>query len=473
MMKIKKYNKNDGPYLILKDNSHTSMTICWTTSKKKDSFLVWGDSKFNMEKTELSSGKRYHSVILSSLNPDTSYFYTIKEKLSLYPKVKVFSFRTLKENESDKNIQFIIAGDLQPKNEYTLKTNKILALQIQKENPDFIIQTGDLVQIGSIKKYWYNLMKSLPLMASSRPILPVIGNHEYYLFHKSTKFRLFFPYQFQNKKGSYYSKNIGNMHITFLDPYDGGFAGMSSNISKEQKKWFVKDLDKAVRDGMDWIFVVLHQAVLSNGEYSGDVKLQKWILPILSKFDVDAVFWGHAHLYEHWQYQYGENGFVINSEDHPGSNPIDFFCAGSSGASLESNYKLFTHKPFKHKKIKWINKEKGIKDSKFTVQYPWNRDIFFEGRIGIDQYRKEDLHFYHYPFNSDGKNKKDYFLSYNTENKFYGYKYGENTLHYIKVKLENNNCTISVHYPDGALLSGPKGLIPQKFLLNKKNRDIS
>ncbi|MCK5154318.1 MAG: hypothetical protein KAQ93_08170, partial [Spirochaetales bacterium] len=240
----------------------------------------------------------------------------------------------------------------------------------------------------------------------------------------------------------------------------------------EQKKWFIKDLEKAVGHGTGWIFVVLHQAVLSNGEYSGDIKLQEWILPILSKFDVDAVFWGHAHLYEHWRYNYGKNGYVLNPEDNPGKNPLDFFCIGSSGASLESNFKLFTHKPFKKKKIKWFNKENGIAE-RTSVQFPWNREVYFEGEIDIDQYKKEDQHYYHLPFDKEGNYPEDRSVSYNTENKWYGYMYGENTLHYAKVKIKNSVCTISIRYADGTLLSGPDGTLPQEFLLKKKTRVAS
>ena len=470
---FKNYKRNDGPWLIADGSPESSITICWTTANKKDSFVFWGKSKLDLCNMEKSKRKRIHSIKIKNLLADTKYYYSVKENLTLSSKETIFSFKTQCTSISDKPIEFIIAGDLQPKNEYTLKTNKIMALQIQKENPDFIIQTGDLVQIGSFKKYWHKLMKSLPLMASSRPILPVIGNHEYYLFHKNKNFHAFFPYNFPGEKSSYYSKNIGNMHITFIDSYDGGFAGMSSNIGKEQKKWFVKDLEKAVNDGAAWIFVVLHQAVLSNGEYSGDVKLQKWILPILSKFDVDAVFWGHAHLYEHWQYQYGKNGYLLNKDDEPGDNPIDFFCIGSSGASLESNFRLFTHKPFVKKLPKWFNLQSGLVRKKVTVQYPWNRKVFFEARMGKDQIKDDDQHYYHLPFDKKGNYSDNLRVSYNTENEWFGYMYGENTLHYAKVKVDNNTCTISVHYTDGSLLEGPEGSLPQKFSYKRKIRNIS
>jgi hypothetical protein len=466
-----KYKWNDGPWLILKDKPETSITICWITSKRKSSFLVWGDSKSNININELTSIAENHTVTIKNLTPDTMYFYTIKEDFTLYPEGTIFSFYTAKEKGIDKDLEFIIAGDLQPKNEFTLNTNSIMAAQINRENPDFIVQMGDLVQIGSFTRYWHYLMKSLPVMASSRPIFPVIGNHDYYLFHKNNNFRTFFPFNFSGEKSSYHSKNIGLLHLVFLDPYDGGFEGMGSRITEKQKTWFIKDLENAIDEGVEWIFIFLHQAVLSSGEYPGDIKLQKWLLPLLSKFNVDAVFWGHAHIYEHWKYQYGKNGYVIDENDAPCKNTIDFFCIGSSGARLESKFRLFTHKPFRRKLIAWFNIKRRAFEKRITIQYPWSREVFFEGKLGIDKFEKEDNHYYHLPLDKQGIYSEDPGISYNTENKWFGYMYGENTIHYAKVKVDNSTCTISIHYADGSLLAGPDGTLPQEFTLKKKERN--
>jgi len=63
-------------------------------------------------------------------------------------------------------------------------------------------------------------------------------------------------------------------------------------------------------------------------------------------------------------------------------------------------------------------------------------------------------------------------VSYNTENKWFGYMYGENTLHYAKVKVDRDTCIISIHYADGSIINGPNGSLPQKFSYKRKKRDI-
>lgn len=247
-----KYSWNDGPWLILNGNPESSITICWITAKKKESTLFWGNTKSNMEHSICSPKSRNHSITIDNLSSDTTYFYSIAEELTLYKMGKVFIFHTAQDKNSGRAVEFIIAGDLQPKNEYTVLTNRIMAEQIDRENPDFIVQLGDVVQIGSSVKAWHNLMKSLPIMASAHPILASVGNHEYYIFHKNQNFRSFFPYNFPGKKSCYYSIDIGRIHIAFLDSYDGGPVGMSSKMTAEQKKWFVSDLENAVENGVDF-----------------------------------------------------------------------------------------------------------------------------------------------------------------------------------------------------------------------------
>ncbi|MFX1297565.1 MAG: hypothetical protein ACFFD2_22285, partial [Promethearchaeota archaeon] len=48
-----------------------------------------------------------------------------------------------------------------------------------------------------------------------------------------------------------------------------------------------------------------------------------------------------------------------------------------------------------------------------------------------------------------------------------GLKYAEQCYHYIQVEIDGNNCTISVRYPNGILLSGPGDNFPQQWTFQK------
>ncbi len=457
------YPWDDGPYLVLRKDPASSMTICWITARKKDSTLFWGTDKNNLANTAVHSKSRFHAVTLENLSPDTDYFYRIDEKLPQNRKKKHFQFHTFPEKDTHKPVHFIIAGDLQSRDYPTFKSNRIIAKQIKREKPQFVIQTGDLVQLGTNAYSWHTLMANLPLYASSRPFLAAVGNHEHYIIHSSKNFRTLFPYAFTGEKSSSYSVDIKNMHFTFLDPYDGGFAGMNSRMTTKQKEWVRKDLEKAVQKGAQWIFVVLHQPVFTSGEYANDVRLRNWILPLLFRYNVDAVFFGHSHLYEHWHYQYGQDNTVLASNPLPAKEPIHFFCIGSSGARLESNYKVFSHKPYVLQNRGWINHGTGEKETSPHIQYPWNRNIFF-----TDTHNSR--HYYHFPFTANGTYSPDKEHSYSTVNEKFGYLYGEITHHYAKIVIKDDICSLSIHYPDGTLLTGHDNKHPQEFLLHRKKR---
>ncbi len=454
------YPWNDGPYLILRKDPARSITICWITAKRKDSRLSWGERRDSLPHTMVSSTSRFHAITLEKLSPDRKYHYAIEEDLSRYKRGTVFSFHTAPGKTSTRSAMFIAAGDLQPRDYPTFRSNLLLYTRINRENPDFIVQTGDTVQLGTRAGYWHYFLKLLPVMASTRPFLAAIGNHEHYIIHSARNFRRVFPYAYPAKKCGCYSVDTGNIHFTFLDPYDGGFNGMNSKITAWQKDWLESDLENAVHKNAEWIFLVLHQPVFTTGEYANDVRMRNWLLPVLSRFDIDVVFFGHSHLYEHWVYRYGANGYVLNRNDIPGGNDIHFFCIGSSGARLESSYKVFTHKPYRLKKEKWFNLETGKSEIIQHVQYPWNRHAVSSSSHQYCQY----------PFTEKGVYETNPQVSYSTINKWFGYRYGEITLHYAKIHINGTACTISIHYPDGSLLQGINGTSPQIFTLNKKKR---
>ena len=465
----KSFRITAGPWLILKDNPESSIEICWHTKDKKTSELRWGTSGTSLRKSEISPRSRNHRISLSKLKPDKLYYFSIIEDLYFFRKEYVFSFRTAKRNPEC--IDFIISGDLQPNDDYTIRTNKIFSERIDKENPDFIVQTGDLVHLGNSSKAWFKLLKILPGMASGRPILAAIGNHEYYPFYDNKAFRKFFPYNFEDRNACYYSFDYKTIHFSFLDAYEGGYDGMNSKVSEEQKLWFIKDLKKAIENNCQWIFVILHQPVFTNGEFPEDVELKNWILPIISHYNVDAVFWGHSHLYEHWYYKYGDNGFVLNHNDVPGEDFIDYFCIGSSGIDLESNYNLFTHQPYVCKDQQWFNLNTQAYEYHTFIHYPWDKINYSDGYINSDYFKESELHYFH------DKSIEKEILSDNRpgnihrNTQWYNYVYGENAMHYAKIHIENNICRLSIHYANGDILQGLDNNQPQIFNFKKKYRE--
>ncbi len=191
------------------------------------------------------------------------------------------------------------------------KYRKLISLLIKKE-PEFVVNTGDLVFEGRDYRDWvtfFNIGK--PLMKNV-PYFPVIGNHE-----ESSK-PLFDFFKFPDNR-SYYSFNWGPIHFIVLNS-----SGMEARVERRQlpqTEWkeFLEQFNDTVelpffRQQLSWlqsdleqhkdfpfIFVSFHYPVFNtlNREFENEDIIQNDWLPLFKQHQVSAVFNGHNHHYHH------------------------------------------------------------------------------------------------------------------------------------------------------------------------------
>ncbi|MBN2651122.1 MAG: metallophosphoesterase family protein [Spirochaetales bacterium] len=462
MATIKKYGYTDGPILTFSEDAHTSVTINWLTSENKSSQLQWGEEKSNLSKTETTPAGTDHHVTLRNLQPNTTYYYKINEELflqeeELIPNDKIFSYTTPDKNSP---LDFVIMGDMQAFNEETLRTNRVTMKKLSKLDTDCIVQLGDITEVGTDPESWHWFMKSSPIAASTIPFLSVVGNHDYYWeIPNAANFKKTLKYNYPStakSKSAYYSIDIKNAHFIFLDNFD-----LWPGMTPSQKRWVEKDLEEASKNSK-WIFIFMHHPPFTTSNEGDKSNLHRWLLPLTAKYNVDAIFWAHMHLYEHYEYQYGKNGYTFGLNDKIADYPLHMFCSGGGGARLDSLYGGFTdHEPFDEKMLMWNRTEKKV-EMKVFEKRPWNplklrpelADIVSTTQDWTKPGFEMSKVFYYYPFDTkDAYDNLEY--STNKENlytdsaKFLGFKYGENALHYIRVLADDKECTISVHYYNG------------------------
>ncbi len=282
----------------------------------------------------------------------------------------------------------------------------------------------------------------------------IAGNHDYY-WSGNHNFRKLFPYPYKSAKGLYYSQDFENAHLIYLDCYDDNMQ-----MSEEQKIWVENDLNKAVENGKKWIFIFLHDTLITTGVAQSNWEIQKWLIPLADEYQVDAVFFGHSHNYEHWLFNYGSNSLIYDKNSSFSGNPVHYFCSGGGGARLGYNYNLLD-KESSTFFYPWYNTIKDSYIDKEVVRSKWNENIYIDHKDNpFYGAPPEGKHYYHLPSKE----------SYSTDNKLYGFTYGEQTLHYINVEIygtNNENCRISAHYPNGDLLTGPENKNPQLWELSK------
>jgi hypothetical protein len=201
-----------------------------------------------------------------------------------------------------------IVGDLQRTSLWELmmgreqndaEREKIIA-QISTEDPSMLILLGDMVYDAGSRdqwKYFDRLMEPV----NELPVLPLLGNHEYYGSRKgiiSSFVSQRFP---QFEPSTWYTRTYGNLAFIFLDSNEKKLPAGKWN---EQQLWYADmlalyDEDPAIKG----IIVFTHHPPFTNSLVTGDEKniQSAFVTPFKNSEKTIAFISGHAHTYENFK----------------------------------------------------------------------------------------------------------------------------------------------------------------------------
>jgi len=289
-----------GPYLS--SVTLTSIVISWETDGSINSIIEYAENSKYMasggaydQKTEDANNVKRHSITLKDLAPSTLYHYKVTSGADTS---QDNTFHTaVRPNEP---FTLVVYGDTRTNpGDHQTVINRII-----ENKPDLVLNTGDLVETGSVSSLWDIFFNTTKNLIKSVPYYPELGNHE---GNSQNYYDLFYlPTGGGSNNEEWYSFNYGNTHIIALD----------SNVrySGEQLTWLEKDLAQAA-DKAQWIFVFFHHPPYSSSSHGSEfATLTDWI-NLFEKYKVDMVFNGHDHIYERSL-----------------SNNIQYIVTGSGGA---------------------------------------------------------------------------------------------------------------------------------------------
>lgn len=228
---------------------------------------------------------------------------------------------------ADSPFLFLVYGDNRDRDADHLAVIRAM----QPEQPDLIVQTGDMVSRAGDEGQWRRYFAAASLLVRSVPMFPALGNHELRGDPDASRFFRFFvlpqvvppleppqaaapggmgtpgmqgpagpasePPQ-RRRRPVYYAFRYSNSLFIALDgnsPYDG-----------DQAAWLERTLTEAQRDtSVRHLFVFVHQPPYAVGAYCGSERLQRRIVPLLQRAArgprplLRAVFAGHEHAYQH------------------------------------------------------------------------------------------------------------------------------------------------------------------------------
>ena len=242
----------------------------------------------------------------------------------------VFDHKSLLETEP---FNIAVAGDWGCK-----KDAQKTAQNIQHKEPELVIANGDLSYKHS-SKCWFEIIQ--PLQSK---ITIAMGDHEYSdtmdgvmgIFHQYLK-----PL---NLERTFYSINIYNLHVIFMDPHidytPGGF----------QFQFVVDSLQGAYMDPeIDWIFVVESTPIYTSpAKHPANYTIREIYHPLFDRYGVDLVLSSDNHNYQRTfplKYNSTEdltpNNPIIKDRhpnnyfyDQSNNNGVIYLIIGTAGRSL-------------------------------------------------------------------------------------------------------------------------------------------
>jgi 3',5'-cyclic AMP phosphodiesterase CpdA len=183
---------------------------------------------------------------------------------------------------------FVVIGDTQRslwaeehllgREQNELDRPRLIDQLAREENPAFVVHLGDLVAAASPPhwRYFDELMK--PLADAKIPILPVLGNHEYFGEGRdpSRSARRRHP---ELARGGHYAKRWGRLGLVWLD------SNLTGRRATRQAEWLARTLTELEEaPGIAGTLVFIHHPPVTNGvDRSGHESVRDELLPVIRR----------------------------------------------------------------------------------------------------------------------------------------------------------------------------------------------
>ncbi len=199
-----------------------------------------------------------------------------------YPKIHEWNYWQLKRIDGEKsNFSFVVFAD----NKNSVKTFNNLIESVNRENPLFSIDVGDLVYDGEKEKFRFFINQ---IEKFNKPLLTVIGNHEIRDNGRGNYYDYFGRF--------YYSFSVGQSYFIILDDAN------ERDIDPWQLEWLKKELDNSL--AYRYRFVFMHvplfdprKGQFKRGHSLKNVKFAKDLNTLLDRYQITMLFSSHIHAY--------------------------------------------------------------------------------------------------------------------------------------------------------------------------------
>jgi predicted phosphodiesterase len=287
------------PYL--QNVSQTSITIMWQSRIGHAGTLTLHTSPERVFETDTEPMRE---VRINGLEPNTRYRFTVESNGERHEG----EFATAPS--SGMPFSFVVFGDSRS----NASAHTRVIERIRQEVPDFLLGTGDIVNEGGSESDWSKLFEIEGALLGEVPFFPSLGNHDRQGRGRTAgNFRKYFAVPENSPDPErYYAFTYSSSRFLVLDSNTYSFA------LTDQTAWLEGQLQAArLNPAIEHIFVTMHHPPFSVSMHGGQSELREAWTPLFEKYQVDAVFSGHDHVYSRAK-----------------KNGVNYFVSGGGGAPL-------------------------------------------------------------------------------------------------------------------------------------------
>ena len=295
----------------------------------------------------------FHHVILASLQPSTTYYWSVTTPA--LANATVLSFTTAPKVGDSRPFTIAINGDMGLVNE----DNTVAALTAWTDRINLFWHIGDLnyaddsflylMTYESATETWMNRMTPI---YSQRPYMICPGNHDItcneelpFLCPDSQRNVTSYLQRYRMPYGGsgavnnmYFSFDYGLVHFISIDtevniapgPEGPGTYINAGPFPGNQLAWLEADLKKAAanRATVPWIIVAGHRPYYTSNSDNILAAARPLFEPLFVKYGVDVVYFGHVHWYER---MYPTNNGTVTQTNYSEPTAPVYFISASAG----------------------------------------------------------------------------------------------------------------------------------------------
>jgi len=187
--------------------------------------------------------------------------------------------------EPGRSLRFVVYGDTRGEDSVHYR----IVRQILDSDPDFVLNTGDLVDNGNKWNEWLEFRRTTGDLLARRLYIPCLGNHDR---RSPTYFEIFrLP-----GNEAWFEWNWEHIRLIVLD------STLPANQQSEQTHWLDSVLSVPESPGNVTIAMFHHPPIGSGRHLPWAYGLEHWV-PLITSSPVDMIFLGHNHRYERLEYR--------------------------------------------------------------------------------------------------------------------------------------------------------------------------